>query len=264
MGSMFDRAFRMFSDAFEKRADKIYGRAGQRLSVLAPLSAISSAVLHRSRRRMKSRPRSSNSRCSAIGSLARHGEPEPHQPDRLFGRAAARPGNAGDGQRDAGARMRQRACRHLQRGLARHRAVRVERRPGNAEHLHLGFVGIGDEAAVDHSDEPGMSVSAAAIMPPVQDSAVASMIFCARQASSTARASASNRPVVAHSGKPSGIDDACRGDRRDAFLAADEAELLVGRRLDRNALRRNAEHLGQIAAPSPRGAARPAAPRRSG
>ncbi|MCY1250047.1 Persistence and stress-resistance toxin PasT [compost metagenome] len=24
MGSMFDRAFRMFSDAFEKRADKIY------------------------------------------------------------------------------------------------------------------------------------------------------------------------------------------------------------------------------------------------
>jgi coenzyme Q-binding protein COQ10 len=26
MGSMFDRAFRMFSDAFEKRADVIYGR----------------------------------------------------------------------------------------------------------------------------------------------------------------------------------------------------------------------------------------------
>jgi coenzyme Q-binding protein COQ10 len=26
MGSMFDRAFRMFSDAFEKRADQIYGR----------------------------------------------------------------------------------------------------------------------------------------------------------------------------------------------------------------------------------------------
>ena len=26
MGSMFDRAFRMFSDAFEKRADMIYGR----------------------------------------------------------------------------------------------------------------------------------------------------------------------------------------------------------------------------------------------
>jgi coenzyme Q-binding protein COQ10 len=25
MGSMFDRAFRMFTDAFEKRADKIYG-----------------------------------------------------------------------------------------------------------------------------------------------------------------------------------------------------------------------------------------------
>jgi coenzyme Q-binding protein COQ10 len=26
MGSMFDRAFRMFSDAFEKRADAVYGR----------------------------------------------------------------------------------------------------------------------------------------------------------------------------------------------------------------------------------------------
>jgi coenzyme Q-binding protein COQ10 len=26
MGSMFDRAFRMFADAFEKRADQIYGR----------------------------------------------------------------------------------------------------------------------------------------------------------------------------------------------------------------------------------------------
>jgi coenzyme Q-binding protein COQ10 len=28
MGSMFDRAFRMFSDAFEKRANKIYGVPG--------------------------------------------------------------------------------------------------------------------------------------------------------------------------------------------------------------------------------------------
>lgn len=28
MGSMFDRAFRMFADAFEKRADEIYGKPG--------------------------------------------------------------------------------------------------------------------------------------------------------------------------------------------------------------------------------------------
>jgi coenzyme Q-binding protein COQ10 len=27
MGAMFDRAFRMFADAFEKRADQVYGRA---------------------------------------------------------------------------------------------------------------------------------------------------------------------------------------------------------------------------------------------
>ena len=26
MGSMFDQAFRRFADAFEKRADKVYGR----------------------------------------------------------------------------------------------------------------------------------------------------------------------------------------------------------------------------------------------
>ncbi|MEW9808095.1 type II toxin-antitoxin system RatA family toxin [Mesorhizobium sp. ZMM04-5] len=28
MGAMFDRAFRMFADAFEKRADAIYGKSG--------------------------------------------------------------------------------------------------------------------------------------------------------------------------------------------------------------------------------------------
>jgi coenzyme Q-binding protein COQ10 len=28
MGAMFDRAFRMFTNAFEKRADAIYGRPG--------------------------------------------------------------------------------------------------------------------------------------------------------------------------------------------------------------------------------------------
>jgi coenzyme Q-binding protein COQ10 len=27
MGAMFDRAFRMFTDAFEKRADMVYGAA---------------------------------------------------------------------------------------------------------------------------------------------------------------------------------------------------------------------------------------------
>ena len=30
MGAMFDRAFRMFADAFEKRADQIYGPVGPR------------------------------------------------------------------------------------------------------------------------------------------------------------------------------------------------------------------------------------------
>ncbi len=33
MGSMFDRAFRMFAEAFEKRADEIYGKTGSAKSV---------------------------------------------------------------------------------------------------------------------------------------------------------------------------------------------------------------------------------------
>ena len=48
MGSMFDRAFRMFSDAFEKRADEIYG-AAPAADRPSAASAICSAVLHRSR-----------------------------------------------------------------------------------------------------------------------------------------------------------------------------------------------------------------------
>jgi len=28
MGAMFDRAFKMFASAFEKRADQVYGAAG--------------------------------------------------------------------------------------------------------------------------------------------------------------------------------------------------------------------------------------------
>ncbi len=96
MGSMFDRAFRMFSDAFEKRADKIYGVPGG-LTSRAP-QAPSQALSCTDSPRMKARPRSSNSRRSATGSLPGHGKSEPDQADRLVGRAAARPGNAGDGQ----------------------------------------------------------------------------------------------------------------------------------------------------------------------
>ena len=90
-----------------------------------------------------------------------------------------------------------------------------------------------------------MSVSAAMIMPPVQDSAVASMIFVRPAGVEHGAGELVESSGVAHSGKLSGIDDACRGDRRDAFLAADEAELLVGRRLDRDAVRRNRQHFGQ-------------------
>ena len=262
MGSMFDRAFRMFSDAFEKRADKIYGVPGS-------LSA------QRRQRHVQRRPHRSLANEGAAAILeqpplgnrfaACHGEAEPHQPDRLFGRAAARSGNAGDGQRDAGARTGKRARRHLQRGLARHRAMGIERRAGNAEHLHLGFVGIGDEAAVDdigragNVGERGGDHAAGAGFGGGEHDVLRSAGVEHGSGERVERLVARRHSF----GQASGIDDARRGDRRDAFLAADEAELLVGRRLDRDAVRRNRQHLRPARRPSPRGAARSAAPRRS-
>ncbi len=106
-----------------------------------------------------------------------------------------------------------------------------------------------------------MSVSAAAIMPPVHDSAVASMISCACAGSEhAARQMARIRRSFRH---PSRIDDRGRGDRRDAFAAADEAQLLVRRRLDRDPVERQCRAWRQVPPSSPRGAGRSSAPRRS-
>ena len=81
MGAMFDRAFRMFAEAFEKRADEIY-----RGSVsLAPKSPITSAVRTVSDR-IWSRPAIFELALFHPGRVPLAGNGEPDQPDRLFRR----------------------------------------------------------------------------------------------------------------------------------------------------------------------------------
>src|SRR3954463_14465063 len=88
------------------------------------------------------------------------------------------------------------------------------------------------------SDEPGMSVSAPATRPPVQDSAVATVSFRIRHRSSSERERAraslplmSLAPTLIVPRQP----DGGAGSRRDAFLAAGKAEPFAGRRLHRDA-----------------------------
>src|SRR4051794_40926705 len=89
------------------------------------------------------------------------------------------------------------------------------------------------------SEEPGMSVSAPATRPPVQDSAVAIVSLRMRHRSSNERerARASLPPIALRA--PGLVvkrqaDGGARGGR-DAFLATGEAEPLAGRRLDGDA-----------------------------
>src|SRR6478609_12057352 len=83
------------------------------------------------------------------------------------------------------------------------------------------------------SEEPGMSVSAPATSPPVQDSAVAMVSLRIRQRSSSERDKArASLPLISLA--PGQADGGARGGR-NAFLAAGEAESLAGRRLDRDA-----------------------------
>src|SRR5436305_12079891 len=80
------------------------------------------------------------------------------------------------------------------------------------------------------SEEPGMSVSAPATRPPVQDSAVAmvSLRIRHRSGSERERARASLPPMILYA--PGQADGGARGGR-DAFLAPGEAEPLAGCRL---------------------------------
>src|ERR1700759_3119374 len=92
------------------------------------------------------------------------------------------------------------------------------------------------------SDEPGISVSAPATSPPVQDSAVAMVKRRLRHRSSSERANA-RALLVAISLAP-GQADGGAGGRRDAFLAAGEAKPLAGGGLHRDARKVDAGDLG--------------------
>src|SRR5580704_19059724 len=84
------------------------------------------------------------------------------------------------------------------------------------------------------SEEPGISVSAPATKPPVQDSAVAMVNLRIRQRSSSERERARASlplmllaPTLILPGQP----DGGAGGRSDAFLAAGKSEPLAGGRL---------------------------------
>src|SRR5262249_3779685 len=94
------------------------------------------------------------------------------------------------------------------------------------------------------SDEPGMSVSAPATRPPVQDSAVAMVSLRIRQRSSSERDNArASLPLISFA--PGKSNGGARG-RRDAFLAAGEAEPLAGRRFDGDAGDADAGNFGDL------------------
>src|SRR6516164_6544408 len=101
------------------------------------------------------------------------------------------------------------------------------------------------------SEEPGISVSAPATKPPVQDSAVAIVKRRLRQRSSSERAKArASLPLMLLAptfARPRQADGSARG-RRDAFLAASEAEPFAGRRLHRHARNVHAGDLGDARA----------------
>src|SRR6478609_7341158 len=88
------------------------------------------------------------------------------------------------------------------------------------------------------SEEPGMSVSAPATNPPVQDSAVAMVSLRIRHRSSSERERArASLPLMLFAPTcivPGKTNGGARG-RGDAFLAAGKAEPLAGRRLHRDA-----------------------------
>src|ERR1700730_5221939 len=88
------------------------------------------------------------------------------------------------------------------------------------------------------SEEPGMSVSAPATRPPVQDSAVAMVSLRIRQRSSSERERArASLPLISVAPTfiaPRQTDGGARG-RGHPFLAPGEAEPLTGRRLHRHA-----------------------------
>ncbi len=107
--------------------------------------------------------------------------PNQTSPTGFSGRATVRAGNAGDGERDAGAGVLQRAGCHFVGRFGGHCAVFVERLLRDAEHVLLRLVGIGDEAPVNHRRRSGdVGQQRDDQCRPCRISAVATRIFLAR------------------------------------------------------------------------------------
>src|SRR3954471_22820876 len=105
------------------------------------------------------------------------------------------------------------------------------------------------------SEEPGMSVSAPATRPPVQDSAVAIVSLRIRHRSSSERERArASLPLMLFAPTfivPGKTDSGARG-RGNTFLAPGKAEPLAGGRLHRNP---RDVHAGDVGDPSAHGVA---------
>ena len=78
-----------------------------------------------------------------------------HQANRLAGPAAARTCDAGDGDHEIGFCLAERAARHGLGGFAADGAVLAQDVRRHAQHLLLGRVRIGDEAAIEHVGRAG-------------------------------------------------------------------------------------------------------------
>ena len=155
-----------------------------------------------------------------------------HEPDRLVGAAAAGTGDAGDGHREIGARMRERAARHGLGGLPADRAVIVERRRRHAQHLLLGLVRIGDEAAIDHVRRAGDFGQRAGHQP--AGAGFGGRDFQAARAAGVEHGGG-GRARRRRSWRAPGQPHRRGRIGGDAFAAAGEAEPLAGRRLHRHA-----------------------------
>src|SRR6202521_2919184 len=96
------------------------------------------------------------------------------------------------------------------------------------------------------SEEPGISVSAPATRPPVQDSAVAIVSLRIRHRSSSERERArASLPLILFA---PGQADGGAGHRGDAFLTASESEPFAGGRLHGNPRQRQSRDLGDARA----------------
>jgi hypothetical protein len=70
-----------------------------------------------------------------------------HEPDRLLGSAAPRPGDAGHGDGDIGAKALARTVGHGRRRLGRHGSEALEGLLGNCQLRRLDLVRVGDDRA---------------------------------------------------------------------------------------------------------------------